>query len=91
VRTPPDRRKYTLFGTAACHLCELAEALLEAQCQNCPDLSYDKVDISDCDELFDRYGLRIPVLREKSGGGELGWPFSAEELRAFLESAEETD
>ena len=75
----------TLFGTSACHLCELAEALLQAQPGMGSDFSYRKVDISDSDALFERYGVRIPVLRDERGGGELGWPFDRESLQAFLD------
>ena len=78
-----EESRLLLFGTSACHLCELAEALLlEQQAQGC-QLVFDKVDISESDELFERYGLIIPVLRHPDGR-ELGWPFSAEQLVAFL-------
>lgn len=76
--------RFTLFGTSACHLCELAEALLQAQPELDRDFSYYKVDISESDTLFQRYGVRIPVLRDDGGGEELGWPFDGESLRAFL-------
>jgi hypothetical protein len=74
---------YTLFGTGACHLCELAEQMLLALCEEHPDLIFQKVDISDSDSLFERYGVRIPVLRDDRGG-ELGWPFTAAQLEAFI-------
>ncbi|MEH6582875.1 MAG: glutaredoxin family protein [Halioglobus sp.] len=74
---------YTLYGTSACHLCELAEALLESVGDAVGRPAFQKVDISESDELFERYGVRIPVLRHRSGE-ELGWPFSAQELRLFL-------
>jgi hypothetical protein len=45
----------------------------------------DKVDIADSDELFERYGLLIPVLRH-ADGRELRWPFDPAQLRLFLES-----
>lgn len=72
-----------LYGTSACHLCELAEALLH-QAQGAGLLAdFIKVDISDSDELMSRYGVRIPVLKRRDGA-ELGWPFAAPELAAFL-------
>ena len=52
-----------LYGTTACHLCEVAEALLEQHCTEVDPISYTKIDISASDELFHRYGIRIPVLR----------------------------
>lgn len=74
---------YILYGTTACHLCELAESLLLSLDEegNCPQ--FVKVDIADSDELFERYGVRIPVLRNPDGS-ELNWPFTAQKLRLFL-------
>jgi hypothetical protein len=49
--------------------------------------SVEEVDISESDELFERYGLTIPVLRLEDGledGRELNWPFNEETLRRFL-------
>ena len=74
---------YTLFGTTACHLCELAEDMLETISQAEPGVIVEKVDISASDELFERYGVRIPVLRDPLGR-ELGWPFTAAQLREFI-------
>jgi hypothetical protein len=71
-----------LYGTSACHLCELAEELLLALGRDNPALAFEKVDISGSDELFERYGLRIPVVRD-AAGRELGWPFTAGQLREF--------
>ncbi len=74
--------QYTLYGTSACHLCELAEALLVALCRDNPGVAFEKVDISDSDPLFERYGVRIPVIRDALGR-ELDWPFTAGQLREF--------
>ncbi|NND68217.1 MAG: glutaredoxin family protein [Halioglobus sp.] len=73
----------TLYSTSACHLCELAKALLAAAATERP-VVYEEVDIALSDDMFERYGLRIPVLRHPDGR-ELGWPFGAEELAAFLQ------
>ncbi len=68
----------TLYGTDACHLCELAASLLDRL-----GVEYEEVDISGSDELFARYGLTIPVLR-RLDGAELNWPFDAAALGDFL-------
>ena len=47
--------------------------------------AFDKVDVSTSDTLFERYGVRIPVLRHPDGR-ELGWPFAEADLAAFLAS-----
>ena len=70
-----------LYGTSACHLCEQAESMLVQQ-----GAEFRSVDISDSDELFERYGLTIPVL-QNDNGQELNWPFSPLQLAEFLARA----
>mgnify|MGYP002041004962 CR=1 FL=1 len=53
---PPECQ---LFGTLGCHLCELAEAELMPLVEH--GLMVELVDIADSQQLFDSYGLRIPV------------------------------
>lgn len=76
---------FTLYGTTACHLCELAEDMLVSQQSTLGNFEIEKVDISDSDILFERYGLRIPVLQH-ADKRELGWPFSPQQLHDFLVS-----
>jgi hypothetical protein len=72
-----------LYTTATCHLCEQAEALLQqAACEK--PWVWHSVEIAEQDELMQRYGVRIPVLRDSASGHELGWPFDAVELGRFL-------
>lgn len=68
-----------LYGTSACHLCELAAGLLQQA-----DLEFEEVDISESDALFERYGVTIPVLRREDGA-ELNWPFDTASLRNFVD------
>jgi hypothetical protein len=77
--------RLTLYGTAGCHLCEAAEEVLrevlaEREFEAQPKL----VDIAGDGALLERYGLRIPVLRNEDSGTEIGWPFDAAGLRDFL-------
>ena len=58
-----------LYGREHCHLCELAQALLQAA-----DTTFQLIDIDADPELGARYGLRIPVLRHPDGR-EMDWPF----------------
>jgi hypothetical protein len=76
-----------LYGTSACHLCEVAEALV-LQRHKAGTLAYVTCDISESDELFARYGVRIPVL-QRADGAELDWPFSAVDLDVFLATTED--
>jgi len=73
-----------LFTTLGCHLCEGAHEQLLLLTGGGMDLSIELVEISDSDEMIDRYGTTIPVIR--ADDREIGWPFSADELRAFLEN-----
>lgn len=75
--------RYILYSTSACHLCEIAEQLLQAQRNAGCGVAWDTVDISESDALFERYGLLIPVLRAP-GGAELNWPFTAQQLQEFF-------
>lgn len=77
------RRSVVLFSTGACHLCEQALSLLQPWLRQ--GWSVQEVDISESDELFQRYGLIIPVLRREEGS-ELSWPFDEEMLGRFLDA-----
>jgi hypothetical protein len=69
-----------LYQRDYCHLCDLALAVLaEARAPE-----FDSVWVDDADELEQRNGTRVPVLRDTCGGRELDWPFDAAAVRAFL-------
>lgn len=68
-----------LYGTAHCHLCDEAEAIVRQL-----GIEAVYVDIAGNDELQDKYGTRIPVLKRADSGGELGWPFDAAAVANFL-------
>lgn len=58
------------------------------------DFELKKIEISESEELVERYGIRIPVigllenLREENRESvELGWPFDLDQLRQFLSVA----
>ena len=72
-----------LYSTEACHLCHEAETLLRSLAHEGAALEWQVVDIALNDALFERYGLRIPVLR-RADGQELGWPFDRDALSGFL-------
>lgn len=74
-----------LYSTSACHLCEQALALLRPHLGD--SLSVQELDISESGELFERYGVLIPVLRRTDSGAELHWPFDDRALLDFLAEA----
>ena len=78
--------KIRFYTTSGCHLCEEAQKLLVTLQNEGMGLDIDSVDIADSELLLERYGIRIPVVAviDTAAGREIGWPFSLEELRAFL-------
>ena len=72
------------YTTEQCHLCELAEALLINTPMQRP-IPVDAVDIAQSEQLVERYGTRIPVLRRNDTGAELDWPFTRDQLIQFLQ------
>ncbi len=46
---------------------------------------FESVWVDDSAELEQRYGTRVPVLRDRADGRELDWPFDAAAVRAFLD------
>ncbi len=70
----------TLFQRDDCHLCDLAlEVLAMARVPE-----FESVFIDSDDGLEQRYGVRVPVLRDEGRGIELDWPFDIARLQAFL-------
>jgi len=69
-----------LFGTSGCHLCEQAEAIVNA----CVPDSVEYVDIAEQEQWQERYAERIPVLYDPETQQELGWPFSQAEVDDFI-------
>lgn len=72
--------RFVLYQRDYCHLCDQALAVMaEARV---PD--FDSVWVDDDAALEERYGVRVPVLRDVRDGRELDWPFDAATLRLFL-------
>lgn len=76
-------KTFTLYSTSACHLCELAKAMIEAQMGRAGGMACEEEDISESDALFERYGVLIPVLQHPDQR-ELNWPFSPQQLQEFM-------
>ncbi len=74
-----------LYTTTGCHLCEEAELMLLyliGKEQSFANIQVQKIEIAENDRLVELYGIRIPVLSKLEN--ELGWPFSLDELHAWL-------
>jgi hypothetical protein len=79
------KRRFILYGTFGCHLCDQARALVEPALDR-HLAAFEEVDIIGDERLEARYGVRIPVLYEVGNGRELNWPFDAGRLHQFLQS-----
>jgi len=74
------RARLTMFQRDDCHLCDLALGVLAAA--RAPE--FDSVFIDGDEVLEQRYGVRVPVLRDEGSGIELEWPFDVARVRALL-------
>jgi len=72
-----------LYTTESCHLCEEAEKLLN-QLARVNSVRVEAIDISTDEELVSRYGLRIPVVKNRLTDREIGWPFDLAELANLI-------
>lgn len=84
MRAGGQQSMLVLYMTCGCHLCEQAERALRKQ----TGVTFKPVEIADDEELLERYGVRIPVLRRLDTGAELDWPFDADAVRRLLATLE---
>jgi len=61
-----------LYQRDDCHLCDLALDMLARA--RVPE--FESVFIDDDTDLEQRYGERVPVLRDDDSGAEVDWPFN---------------
>lgn len=74
------RLDLVLYGTAGCHLCELAESEIFSALEP-GSYTLERVDIALDATLLEQYGTRIPVLL--LGRTTLDWPFDAARICQF--------
>lgn len=72
-----------LYSTLGCHLCEHALEVINPLIGG-TQYVLKEVDISESDDLVERYGIRIPVVRRSDNSKELGWPFDTKQAQHFL-------
>jgi hypothetical protein len=81
-----------LLSTQACHLCELAQGVLQQVfsqqdilvLSEKADLQIYLQDIIDQPKWLDQYAEKIPVLLDESSSLTLEWPFDALEAAKWL-------
>ncbi|MBZ0222842.1 MAG: glutaredoxin family protein [Dokdonella sp.] len=75
-----------LFQRDDCPLCDQSLAVLAAA--RAPE--FESVWIDEDGALEERYGTRVPVLRDDINDRELDWPFDAVEVIAFIATGIQT-
>lgn len=71
---------FCLFTRANCHLCELAETVLQEA-----EITAEQVPIDEVPALENQYGSVIPVLVDMRNSRQLSWPFDAWDVRQFVQ------
>lgn len=75
-----------LYTTSHCHLCEEAMSLLiEIATQY--NIDWLSQEIADDNTLLERYGLRIPVIKNNDTENEISWPFTTREIVDLIENS----
>ncbi len=80
-------KKFILYTTDGCHLCEQAIGMFyyaKQQGQLTQSIELSMQDIISDEQLVANYGERIPVIRSVETGKELGWPFELESMVSWL-------
>jgi glutaredoxin len=72
----------TLYTTAGCHLCQLADGILQTLARQY-QLIIILTEIDDDDQLIERYGIRIPVVQFPDNT-DIGWPFDQHDIEIKL-------
>ena len=72
-----------LYTTAGCHLCDLADDILQ-ELSNSYDLKINHTEIGDDDNLIARYGTTIPVVKFIDNS-EISWPFSVQDIERRID------
>jgi hypothetical protein len=84
-QTKNNRMKLLLLGTAGCHLCEMAETLINSLLLHGAKIHIEHIDIAEHTEWQQDYATLIPVLMQKETLSTLNWPFTRENVLTFIE------
>ena len=76
-------KKITLISGPNCHLCDQAKEMLYPLLKS-KNIQLNELNGKDDVALFERYGLRIPVV-VFADGSEKGWPFTAAQIHRNID------
>jgi len=74
-----------LYTTSHCHLCEQALVIL-INLKEQYAIHWLTKEISDHDDLIEKYGTRIPVIQRIDNQSELNWPFSTDDIVMLIKA-----
>lgn len=77
-------KKFILYTTTYCHLCEQAEAIL-LHLKDQYAIEWIAKEISEDDQLIEQYGIRIPVIKDSDNQTELNWPFTKDDIVKLID------
>ena len=77
--------KFLLLGTSGCHLCELAEELINECLVAETDITVELIDIAEQIQWQADYATLIPVLLNERTNKYLNWLFTREDVLTFIE------
>jgi len=72
----------TLISGPNCHLCDQAKTLL-VPLLDAQTITLKELNVKEDAALFERYGLRIPVV-VFADGSEKGWPFTGAQIARMI-------
>lgn len=74
-------KKFRLYGSDGCHLCEEALTL----CENAGIAeAVEHIDIVENEEYFEQFKFSIPVLERLEDSKKLFWPFTDEQIKEIV-------
>ena len=70
---------FELLGTSACTLCDEAESLARPVVEAF-GWTLVVLDVAEDEDLYERFGMQIPVLRRSDVAEALSWPFDVRDV-----------
>lgn len=77
-------QRVVLLGTSGCHLCELAEQIINDHLSSNKIWLIERIDIAEQEQWQAQFALFIPVLYHPESMKQLGWPFDAQQVNIFF-------
>lgn len=77
-------QRVVLLGTSDCHLCELAEHIINDYLSSNQTWLIERIDIAEQEQWQAQFALLIPVLYHPESQKQLGWPFDLQQVNLFF-------